>query len=194
MRNLAKTHKIKSTTLQLARKHFGTAPDSMRASLRFAFSGAGKVRWWGFVSGFVSLAVPLGLVVGAVFLAPKVGLERIHFISALAGVLEKARLDPVPGSFIGAVYWNTGALLLLAGFLGMLASLIRRSVFRRRSNLSLVAGSSRSWLEMVPYAAAAVAAGFLDRPFATLHAAKAMVLFVLWSFWYQLIFGGRKKR
>jgi hypothetical protein len=191
---LARTHKIKSSTLQLARRNFGAAPDSTRASLRFAFSGAGKVRWWGFISGFVSLAVPLGLVAGAVFMAPQIGFKRIYLISVLVRFLEKARLGPVPGSFEWTVYLNTGALLLLAGFLGMIAALIRRSVFRRRSNLSLVAGSSRSWLELVPYAAAAVAAGFFDRPFATLHAAEAIVLFALWSFWYQLIFGGRKKR
>ena len=193
MRTLAKTNKIKSATLQLARRYIGIAPDSMRASLRFAFSDPGKVRWWGFASGVVSVAVPLGLVVGAVLAAPQVGLERIPFIPMLVRFLEKVRLDPVPGSFSGAVYWNTGAVLVLAGFPGMIAALIRRRVFRRRSNLSLVAGNSRTWLEVVPYAAAAVGACYLDRPFAILHAGKAVVLFVLWSFWYQLLFGGRKK-
>ena len=194
VRTLAKTHKIKSTTLQLARRHIGIAPDSVRASLRFAFSDAGKVRWWGFASGVVSVAVPLGLVVGAFLAAPQMGLERIPFIPVLVRFLEKARLDPVPGSFAGAIYWNTGALVLLAAFLGMIVALIRRSVFRRRSNLLLVAGNSRTWLELIPYAVAAVAAGLLDRPFVVLHAAKAIVLFVLWSFWYQLLFGGQKKR
>jgi len=74
----------------------------------------------------------------------------------------------------------------------MAAALIRRSVFRRRSNRSFTAGTSRSWLEAVPYATGAVAAGFLDKPFAVLHAAEAVLMLAVWSFWYKFMFGGRK--
>ena len=190
---LAKTHKIKSIAAERMKGRINIDPLAMRANIRYGFMGGWKVGWCGFMAGLMTLLAPLALYFIAYSVGTNFGLKRTGVEQFLANSLVSLRLDPLPLELKGVVYLNMGGLLLLLGLMGLVAAFIKRAIIRRRPNRAFVSSRPRIWLEAAPFVVFAFVAGMLQRRFAALYAAEAVILFVLWSFWYAILLGTKKK-